>query len=98
MRVTICGPNLPRPLCDRGDMHVHQAGCADLRKYPDDDRTRPGQKGWTIEASSVETVVYEVYDNQIEESEGYTWEDYVDDLYWAPCTSSLPRTEAEAGV
>lgn len=86
MAVTISGPNLPRPLCDKGDMHVHAAGCADLRKYPTERHT--GEKGWTITVASVREVVENVYGDQIRES-GSTWQDYVGDFYWAPCTSKL---------
>lgn len=86
MKITVMGPNLPRPLCDKGDMHVHAAGCADLRRYP----KGIDQGGWTINVEDVRSVVVAVYDNMIDES-GLTWEDYVSDLYWAPCTSTLPH-------
>lgn len=90
MRVTISGPNLPRPLCDKGDMHVHKAGCADLRRYPTERHT--GEKGWTIEATSRQGVVEDVYGDQMHDYDPPApWTDYEGDLYWAPCTSELAR-------
>lgn len=87
MKVTVSGPNLPRPLADKGTMHVHAAGCADLRKYP----KGADQGGWPLDADSVQYVVENVYGHQIEEA-GATWQDYVSDFYWAPCVFHLPAT------
>lgn len=84
MRVTIAGPNLPRPLADRGDMHVHAAGCRDLSRYPTERHT--GEKGWTIEVAGLRELTLEVYGDQIAESDDPTdWQSYLEWMYVAPC-------------
>lgn len=93
MRVTILGPNLPRPLCDKGDMHVHAAGCADVRRYP----KGADQGGWEIDADTMQDVVEAVYGDMIDES-GRAWHEYIGDLHWAPCVDSLPEVEGDAEV
>lgn len=93
MKVDIAGPNLPRPLCDKGTLHVHAHGCADLKKSA---YARAGEP-WTIDAVSRQEVILDIYSNQIDESDS-TWDDpaYETDVYFAPCCKALPRTTAEA--
>jgi hypothetical protein len=85
--VTVCGPNLPDQ--SKGDMHVHAAGCADLKRG----QLRQADK-WTVEVDSVQAVVEAIYSDMIAEcdpDEPYgTWVDYEADLYFAPCVH-LPR-------
>lgn len=92
MQVTICGPNLPRRLTDRhGDSHAHAAGCADLRQYPDDDRSGNGVKGWTIEVSSVRDIIEAVWgDIMGDYSPPAPWTEYEHETWIAPCVQ-LPR-------
>ena len=61
IQVRVFGPNLPARLADRGTVHVHVAGCADIAK-------RYGrvcgadQGGWTATVASVKDIVADVYD------------------------------------
>lgn len=90
MRVSILGPNLPRPFSDKGTFHIHAEGCRDIARY----RIREGsdQGGWTMDASSIEDIVEEVYGDVMGD---YTprapWDEYESDFHFAPCVSSLPR-------
>ena len=89
-RVTILGPNLPRPLCDRGDMHAHAAGCRDIGRYPFDDRAR-SSRGWTIDAADWRTVVEETYGDQMHDYDPPApWTDYAHDIARFPCLADLP--------
>lgn len=101
MNLTILGPNLPGNLQDKGSIHVHAAGCADLKrgsyrhvgKYEQD----------TGEYDSRQAVVESFYgpeagsfyeESGIPEAKWDTaWEDegYEAEFYWAPCTNKLPR-------
>ncbi len=84
MRVDVRGPNLPNSLANRGTMHVHKEGCADLRKYP----TGADQGGWVITAHTVEGLVQDIYSDFLAESDDWTWQDYLSaDLYVAPCVA-----------
>lgn len=89
MQVSVHGPNLPRPLSDKGTFHVHRAGCADTRKgvYL---RSEPP---WTAEVDSVQQVVEDIYSDIIDESGG-SWEDYAHDVVVYPCLS-LPETTGD---
>lgn len=93
MKVEIVGPNLPALLERFGSMHVHADGCADLRRgaLGQVRKTLRGGHDWQIEVSSVREVVESCYGDQIAESDGH-WEEYVGDLHFAPCTSTLPRS------
>jgi hypothetical protein len=91
-RVTIIGPNLPRPLCDKGTFHVHAEGCADIKRYP-----QPRDPDWTIEASSIATVVEDIYsdilaENDIDGPDHPAWPIYESDVHFAPCVK-LPRKD-----
>lgn len=87
--VTVVGPNLPDQ--SQGDMHVHAAGCADLKRG----QLRNHAERWTVEVDSVQAVVEAIYSDMIAEcdpDEPYgTWVDYEADLHFAPCTDHLPR-------
>ena len=94
--VTIIGPNLPRPLCDKGTFHVHRAGCADIKRIT-------GRYGldlpWTIEVASILDVVGAVYDPSNFDYDLSDPEDrspYETDIHFLPCTSGLPY-EVHAG-
>ncbi len=80
-RVDVRGPNLPNKLANRGDMHAHAEGCADLRRYP----TGADQGGWVTEVGSLEDLAYAVYGDQIRESEEQDWTEYLAEIYVAPC-------------
>lgn len=92
--VTTYGPNLPRPLCDRGDIIVHRTGCADTTKgaYR---RLHKSQID-AIDASSVEDIVDFVYGgfgeydgtDSMDEYEGYRG-----GIYVFPCVD-LPEHKA----
>lgn len=59
MRVAICGPNLLDQR--KGDMHVHSADCADLRKYGPGHRPYGGEEPWVIEVENTGEVATAVY-------------------------------------
>lgn len=89
MQVAILGPNLPRPLCDKGDIHAHAAGCADIaRRYP----AGRDQGGWVIEAASIQEIIEDVYGDQMHDYDPPApWSDYEGDVWLAPCVRELPR-------
>jgi hypothetical protein len=103
MKVTVWGPNLNRSDQAKGNQHIHAADCADNAKM---DRKYGGADagGWGAEGDSVLEVTYAVSGDlmsdygvrSLEEAREYDRTDpgfldiYVGDLYWAPCTSSLP--------
>lgn len=89
MRVTICGPNLRDQ--SKGDFHVHAAGCADLRRGAA--REPEYRHGWTIDASSRESVAGEVYADIIAENPGSTAADYVETMHFFPCCGELPMND-----
>ena len=94
MRVTIIGPNLPRPECDQGTLHVHAEGCRDIKARRGYRLVAPH---WTIDAASVLDVVGAIYDPSNFE---YDLDDpesrspYETDVHFAPCTRALPYDEA----
>jgi hypothetical protein len=94
-RLTLVGPNLPRPLCDRGTFHVHEAGCRDLHR---------GMLGACINGVNEYTANFRsrlevesfVYDFAPEENEDYTLGDYQYDFHFAPCVTipvEIPRED-----
>ncbi len=86
MNLTIAGPNLPHPLDEKGDMHVHAAGCAHLRRYPTERHT--GKKGWDLDLASLKDVVETIYGDILAESDDpEDWESYLELLYIAPCVN-----------
>jgi len=99
MQIEIVGPNLPRPLNEQGEMHVHQAGCAHLKRRP----LSQCRDGIIQELGSVQAVVESCYgpeagsfyaENGIpEEDWGTAWREYVGEFHFAPCTSELPEEE-----
>lgn len=87
IQVTVMGPNLR----SQGEaMHVHKAGCGDLTRQA----IYRGHEGWTIDATSVQAVVWDIYDPSNFDYDPQTeWEDYEGDIKFFPCTDALPREE-----
>jgi len=84
-RVTIVGPNLPGSLQRQGTFHVHAEGCADLKRGA---IREEAENGWTIEASSVDEVVQNIYDPgnfQYDPSDPADYSPYLHDVHFAPC-------------
>jgi hypothetical protein len=89
VNVTICGPNLPRALSEKGTLHVHKTGCADLRKYP----KGLDQIGWPMDADTIHEVIMEIYppDNfDYDDTNPGEYATYRSDVYVAPCVT-LPE-------
>jgi hypothetical protein len=87
--VTIIGPNLRDQ--SKGSFHVHASGCADIAKTARRDPAY-ADASWTIEASTRDDVVLEVYSDMIEDNDRDPIEDYRDDLYFFPCCTQLPQS------
>lgn len=84
-RVTVLGPNLPASMADKGTLHVHAEGCADIaRRYS----KVIERDGWSFEAKSILAVVADIYEP---DNFGYDITDpadreqYVSDVHFAPC-------------
>ena len=90
MRIAIYGPNLSGKAQKKGYVHAHAEGCADKRKYGVGG-VFGGETGWTLDASSEQEVVEEVFDGPMSDSEDYTWLDFRDEVWFAPCTRTLTR-------
>lgn len=86
--VTIVGPNLRDQ--SKGTFHVHAAGCADLTR----NRNLRGEQTMTINASSLEGIAANVYEDIIAENDGNTGADYLGEFHFAPCVT-LPAAEPE---
>lgn len=86
-QVSVHGPNIGHG----GEFHVHRAGCADTKRgeYPF------VEQPWTVEATSQQAVVEDIYSDIIPENPGSTWESYADTVRFFPCTD-LPTTEPAA--
>ena len=86
-RLTICGPNLNRKAQEKGNLHVHRAGCADLRHYGFGTRNG-GEEPWTIEVED-EHELNEVLYGDFASDEGQTADEYVEqfgtDHHTFPC-------------
>ena len=70
----------------RGVIHVHKAGCGDLRHA----RYERMDSQWTGDAVSQQEAVWHVYppdDFDYDPAEG--WPDYLGDLRFYPCTADL---------
>lgn len=83
--VTIIGPNLNRAGQQKGGMHVHAKGCAEIERDPKHYGYRQVKPHWTIDAESIKEVVTAIYDPDdfcYDESE---WGDYAADVHFAPC-------------
>lgn len=97
-KVTVLGPNLPRPLCDKGTLHVHAADCADIkRRY-----SRVIERdGWDLEISSVREVIYDIYPPESFDYDGddaSEYSGYRSDVAVFPCVTvpeESPSTEQE---
>jgi hypothetical protein len=98
-RVTIVGPNLPRPLCDKGTFHVHKAGCADLKRGALGRAHAGPSAGFDMLVTDRLQVEADVYDFAPAENEDYTVGDYQSDFHFAPCLDELPLdSEPEAAA
>lgn len=91
MKVTIIGPNLRDQ--SKGSHHVHAAGCADIQRTALRD---PAYRvGWTIEATSEQQVVTDVYDPSNFQYDPNDWDDYAayrGDIHFFPCCDGLTST------
>ena len=86
MRVTILGPNLTAAAQRRGDMHVHAAGCADIRQYGRGRRYGGEDRGWTIEADSRRAVIEAIYPpDEFDYDPETELDGFASDVYFAPC-------------
>lgn len=82
--VTILGPNLKDQ--SKGGVHVHAAGCRDLRspKYRN-------AESWTADFETRRAIVEDVYPpDQFEYWHENDGQEYFDDVWFAPCLKSLP--------
>lgn len=92
MRVTIHGPNLNHGHQLKGTLHVHQADCADNRRYRYCEAE--SGKGWTIEVTERIEVIEDIYPpedfmyNPESEADRSAYEN---DIWFAPCCASLPK-------
>lgn len=100
MRLVLQGPNLSAAGQAKGDIHVHAAGCGDLKHYGPDKRFGgdshdfpEGDSQWIIDATSLEQVVRSIYGDQLRES-GLDWTAYADEIHFAPCVRELPAYAA----
>lgn len=90
--VTILGPNMGRPLCDKGDLHVHRTGCADIK------RQYGGVARYNEEHADKRSVVDSMYGPEAGsfyeeagcENESTAWQQYEGEFWFAPCVSYLP--------
>jgi hypothetical protein len=90
MKVQISGPNLRDQ--SRGQFHIHAVGCRDLQRT----NIEPEYAyGWPVEATTKREVVEAIYDDHMAEhaddptDRWGTWEPYLEDLYFFPCTKEL---------
>ena len=91
MKIAIYGPNLNRAGQEKGTLHIHSAGCGHSRQYGN--RGRYGgdraDGSWTVDATSCQEVIEEIYGDHIAESEEQDWREYDGDIWFAPCVGSL---------
>jgi hypothetical protein len=85
MKVTIVHTNLTTD----GMIHVHRAGCADLKQYRSDHHL------FTVDHASAEELVADFYSDIIDENPDTTWHTYYGEFHFLPCTSALPTTTTE---
>ena len=83
----------------RGTLHVHKAGCGDLRqaKYK---AMETGGACWTADVTSQRDVVMDIYPpDNFDYDPATEWQDFAGDVKFYPCLDTLPvETEAEATV
>lgn len=76
----------------RGTVHVHRAGCADLRQAKFRAMISHGS-AWTAQVRSEQDVVLNVYPPEDFDYDATTqWQDFADDLRFYPCLDGLPTT------
>lgn len=96
MKLTVSGPN-PHG----GSFHVHKTGCADLKRgvYKRLNPADPFSECYEEDHDSAESVVLSVYDNGImDENAPCTYEDYVGEFHFFPCTEGLPDVSGDAPI
>lgn len=97
MRLTISGPN-----AHGGMFHVHKTGCADLKRgvYKRMNPANPYDECYDEEHEDVQSVVLSIFDNGImdEQEEPVTYEDYLGEFKFFPCTEGLPDCIGEVEV
>ena len=97
MKLTISGPN-PHG----GMFHVHATGCADLKRgvYRHLSASNPFSEMYEEEHEDVQSVVLSVFDNGImDEQDGpVTYQDFVSEFKFFPCTAGLPDLVNELEV
>lgn len=88
MNVTITGPN-----AHGGMFHVHLTGCRDLARRPYSSMNARTGERYEEEHPDVQSVVLSVFDNGImDEQDGpVTYEDYLGEFKFFPCTEGLPN-------
>lgn len=89
--VTVIGPNLPRPLSDTGTMHVHAAGCADIKRTYG--RHRLEAPPWSIDAETVAQIIEDIYpaeDFCYDPADPAEYSAYRGDVHVFPCVT-LPE-------
>lgn len=104
-RVNVLGPNLNQAGCALGTMHVHAAGCADIkrsaRKYgyvlgaPE-----RGGNGWEIDVESMEDIVEHVYpagDFEYTGPDDENYGSYRGDIHMFPCVT-VPESVRTIGA
>jgi len=90
--VTVIGPNLMTKDAERGEMHVHAAGCRDIARTEKRNQLGKSYSHDLIGAASKEQVADWIYCDHIDEG-SMTLDDAMDQLYFAPCVK-LPLVDA----
>lgn len=100
MKVTVIGPNLLKQ--DKGQFHVHAAGCRDISADPQRNGYRQAAPHMEVDAESRLDVAGFVYEDHMNEAEeGTPWtepEAYLSDFHFAPCCDELPDVEPETKI
>jgi len=97
VKVIVIGPNLPRPLCDKGTMHVHKEGCADMQRGQLRHAVSADQGGWAIDVDSVAEIIEACYPSSDFCYDPTVWaeyEGYRSDVHIAPCVTLPEKIEA----
>jgi hypothetical protein len=100
-RITICGPNLNDQ--NKGQFHVHAAGCGDLKHYGPGRKLGGEDGGWEIEVDSRLDASAAVYADHLSDhglstadAEGTAMlRDWLSDFHFAPCCADLPAETPE---
>lgn len=71
-----------------GTIQIHRAGCKDLK------RDARGASVWDIEATTLQEIVEDVFEDMINEDPDQTWEAYAAELDFVNCTKGMLKDEA----